>query len=314
MDGDRAGSHGSSSQIREESWLWCLLACPMCGAELDVSEKGALCKGCSEAYPRTNEGRLDLRLRGAKRVQVDLEVGIQSWSKEQTPFVRLSKAAVPRSPWKGLRAPKHMSPEMLAHLPRGAPESLALDLGCGEGTSRETFQELGFRWVGVDISPSSEATVLADAHALPFAAESFDFVLSMAVLEHLTHPVVAMKEVYRTLKANGSFMGTVAFLEPFHSNSHYHHTHLGLLACLRSAGLRIEWVSPQPDWQALAALSGCLFPRAPRWLSMVFMGVPSVLHRGWWEIGKVLSRNGKRLEEKRLFALAGAFAFKALKE
>lgn len=305
---------GTPGKEREEPWLWGILACPWCGGELEPEPVGALCTKCGEKHERTCEGRLDLRIKRAKRVKMEVEVGGQPGGSVTEPFRILGEKAGIADHFKGVPLPRHFSVEMLRQFPVGARGSVALDLGCGTGEHRELCRRAGFQWVGVDISPSSEATVLADAHALPFQSEVFDLVLSVAVLEHLAHPFVAVGEVQRVLRLKGCFMGTVAFLEPYHSNSHYHHSHLGVLACLQAAGLKVQWISPQSGWDALHALAGQLFPRAPRGLARGFVGPTRLLHTLWWLGGRLLSAKGSMLEHKRLFSLAGAFVFKALKE
>jgi len=98
------------------------------------------------------------------------------------------------------------------------------------------------------------APILGDAHALPFRDESFELIVSMNVLEHLQYPPVAYAEVRRVLQKRGVLIGSVAFLEPFHDNSFYHHTHLGTYNTLSRAGLRVLKVSPNVQWPVLTSL------------------------------------------------------------
>ena len=58
--------------------------------------------------------------------------------------------------------------------------------------------------------------LVADAHALPFADASFDFVFSLAVFEHLHSPWKAAKEIARVLAPGGSCYTLAAFLQPLH--------------------------------------------------------------------------------------------------
>jgi 2-polyprenyl-6-hydroxyphenyl methylase/3-demethylubiquinone-9 3-methyltransferase len=44
---------------------------------------------------------------------------------------------------------------------------------------------------------------VADALALPFAASSFDYVISSEVIEHTLNPALAVKEMARVLRPNG---------------------------------------------------------------------------------------------------------------
>jgi SAM-dependent methyltransferase len=82
------------------------------------------------------------------------------------------------------------------------------------------------------------ADFLADAHALPFASESFDFVLSYAVLEHLHNPFIALGEIHRVLKPGGTFCGTVSLGEPFHA-SFFHHSAWAMQSVCSATGFDI---------------------------------------------------------------------------
>lgn len=109
-------------------------------------------------------------------------------------------------------------------------------VGCGDGGERPFLHELGFETIAFDIRPTPGTDFLADAHRLPLASATFDVVLSMQVLEHLHSPWIAVEEVARVLRPGGWFIGSVAFLKPYH-RSYFHMTHLGVRHLLRLAGL-----------------------------------------------------------------------------
>lgn len=272
---------------------------------------GLFCGECHDTYLLTQKGQLDLRLKRAKKLEMELYLEL-SPNEHTDPLIPLPEGRLIEE-LKGLKPPKHLNRKMLSHVPKGREGSLALDLGCGKGLHKPVCEKAGFRWVGVDISPSSGARVLADAHALPFKPETFEFSLAIALWEHLGHPLVAAREVGRVLKPGGLLLGSVAFLEPFHGNSYYHHTHLGIINVLKGAGFQVEWVSPQERWDALTALSGALFPRAPKWLSLSLIGVIRRASAVWWKTGLLLLRGTKGNGLKKLCYMAGAFVFKASK-
>ncbi len=126
-----------------------------------------------------------------------------------------------------------------------------LDGGCGQG-NRETFEKLGFDYIGRDISFNSQQRqsgpadldVIADCHRLPFPSNSIQTINSTAVLEHLYWSAIAVQEVTRVLKPGGLMLGSCSFLEGEHYGSQCHFSWLGLYRLLKSAGLRVGHIYP----------------------------------------------------------------------
>jgi len=86
-----------------------------------------------------------------------------------------------------------------------------LDFGCGTGDMLKAFNAKGFKCSGTDIAPSCEkhlngipfeAVDILNSD-LPYDDNSFDFIFSKSVIEHLSDPVRLFKESYRVLKDNG---------------------------------------------------------------------------------------------------------------
>lgn len=100
--------------------------------------------------------------------------------------------------------------------PPGGPSD-ALDVGCGTGFLSLELAARGHRVIGVDLAPSmlelargkaaaqglSARFEEADAENLPFAAGSFDLVVSRHVLWTLPHPEQAVAGWIRTLRPGG---------------------------------------------------------------------------------------------------------------
>jgi len=134
----------------------------------------------------------------------------------------------------------------------------------------------------------------------------------MAVLEHIQHPQVFAKEVYRVLKPNGIFIGSVAFLEGFHSHSYYHHSHYGTYSLLENANFSDIIVAPSKDWNVLKAQAKYIFPRLPIKIAHSIIYPTYLLHLLWWKILKV--KRGKKSENQRLLIMSASFLFLAKKK
>ena len=97
------------------------------------------------------------------------------------------------------------------------PSGSVLDAGCGAGHSLTLFEKTARRVVGLD--SSVEAACMAGRRTrravvcvgnldtkLPFGDNSFDFVLSHEVIEHLSKPEVFLAEAFRVLRAGGGLL------------------------------------------------------------------------------------------------------------
>jgi SAM-dependent methyltransferase len=95
---------------------------------------------------------------------------------------------------------------------------------------------------------------LCDAHFLPFADRTFDLVYSAAVTEHLACPYLVAQEVSRSLKPGGFYLGNVAFLEPWHDDSFFHMSPLGVFELLTQADFDIMYIWPGQGYSGFRAI------------------------------------------------------------
>jgi SAM-dependent methyltransferase len=98
------------------------------------------------------------------------------------------------------------------HLPKGAR---ILDFGCGAGKTVYSLRDQGYcNTVGYDMKDYLELRQPADRSyfyiadfssngKLPFEDNSFDFVISEQVLEHVNNQVGIMKELHRIMRPGG---------------------------------------------------------------------------------------------------------------
>ncbi len=96
------------------------------------------------------------------------------------------------------------------------PGQRLLDVGCGTGTLLQTAlkQTPGFQAVGVDVTaamlaiarqklPAPVTLQQASAESLPFASNSFDWVVSSSMFHYLSSPRTALSEMRRVLRPGG---------------------------------------------------------------------------------------------------------------
>ena len=85
--------------------------------------------------------------------------------------------------------------------------------------------------VNLEIVDYPTTDVIGAGERLPFLSESFDAVLSVAVLEHVRDPFRCAKELVRVLKPGGRILAAVPFLQPLHAypDHYYNMTGRGLI-------------------------------------------------------------------------------------
>lgn len=92
-----------------------------------------------------------------------------------------------------------------------------LDIGCGPGFFSNEAIKVGHKVTGIDISTTQlrvaqarDVTkkvryVYGDAYAIPYPRETFDVVVAMGLLEHVSDPQKILFEASRVLRSGGLF-------------------------------------------------------------------------------------------------------------
>jgi len=110
-----------------------------------------------------------------------------------------------------------------------------LDLGCGRGDHLAAFARLGFDVAGVDISERSRElagdfaveVVDLDRDRLPFPPESFDFVFSKSVVEHIRNTTTLLANVLEILRPGGvAVVLTPSWEHTYKKPFYYEFTHV----------------------------------------------------------------------------------------
>jgi SAM-dependent methyltransferase len=289
-----------------------VIACPYCLGtltKLNGDLEGFKCENCGALYPIAKNGAWDLRLKQDKDVRYVMRIPRPPIPHHE--YQLLKPNPQPKVDFSKISLKQHLSKELSTYFPRGGPGKIALDLGCGDEKHREACEYAGFQYIGIDYD-NPDASILGDAHALPLQSESVDFILCLTVLEHIRYHQIMMKEAFRVLKPGGLFLGTSAFLEPFHSDSYYHSTHLGLHSSLTDGGFDVQMIAPYTNWSGLKAITHMkLFPLMPKILTNLLIYPLILLSNMYWKLGSKLDN---RMNFNRfVWETAGSFAFIARK-
>ena len=167
----------------------------------------------------------------------------------------------------GALAPNWLVERINAQHIRGAAERFGcgrtLDVGCGARPYAAFFAD----YTGLELAreryEGTPAEVCGSALALPFAAASFDTVLSSQVLEHVPEPWLMMEEMGRVLKPGGFLLLSAPHIWGLHEVPHdyFRFTCYGLESLARRAGLDPVETKPMAGYWVTAGTRFCYYLR-----------------------------------------------------
>lgn len=130
-----------------------------------------------------------------------------------------------------------------------------LDVGCGNKPYRAWFSNVN-AYIGTDVTVvgNSEVDVVSSSLHLPFASQSFDFVICTQVIEHVEEPSQVMLEINRVLKNGGLLMLSAPMYWRLHEEPYdfYRYTKHGLSYLLKKNGFElIEFIQQGGAWRVV---------------------------------------------------------------
>ena len=129
-----------------------------------------------------------------------------------------------------------------------SPGGIRLNIGCGD-------QRLVVETLNLDLIKGSEVDIQGDLLLLPIKDESVDTIICTGVIEHVSEPDSAVKEIYRVLKSGGCTLVETPFMQTHHVSpkDFYRWTPDGLRQLFRNFKLDEFYVTAGPGsafaWQ-----------------------------------------------------------------
>jgi SAM-dependent methyltransferase len=92
-----------------------------------------------------------------------------------------------------------------------APTQKIIDLGCGEGLFVKEYRDRGLNIIGLDLNYEADHVVQGSILKTGYPDASYDVVLSLDVIEHLTYDEQeeAIAEIARLVKPGGTFLMSI---------------------------------------------------------------------------------------------------------
>lgn len=168
--------------------------------------------------------------------------------------------------------------KLLHHL-SGHLKGTLYDFGCGEKPYGPYFDQFVDEYIGIDWSNTphdSKADIIADLNK-PLAVEDgvADSAISISVMEHLSEPSVFLAEVFRVLRAKGTFVMQVPFQWHIHEAPYdfFRYTPYGLEHLLQKVGFQEVEIIPCGGFFSMLALKlnyfSLRFIRGPKVLRLL---------------------------------------------
>lgn len=212
----------------EKIWYLPYLICPDCKNDFSLTPDSLYCPVCG--FAQSLFSPIDLRPINPVSSNLKLTKILKTHPENLLKNICTNR---PEITYRGPLTPRN-SDELMSEISKSLEtNAIVLDVGCGAKEQAIPVRYLGYKYVGFDYS-NTLADFLADAHSIPFKSDTFNCVLSYAVLEHLHNPFIAIQEIQRVLKPGGIFIGTVSQGEPFHA-SYFHHTPWGIISLVTPA-------------------------------------------------------------------------------
>jgi len=108
-------------------------------------------------------------------------------------------------------SPVYFTGKLSRYLKSIPSDAIAINLGSGSSNLSDMV-------VNVDMFPYTSVNMTADIKQLPLRNDSVDYIVNVAVLEHVPDPAMVVQEILRVLRPGGQIYCYFPFIQGFHAS------------------------------------------------------------------------------------------------
>lgn len=206
-----------------------LFCCPVDKGKLQFKKDHFACSLCNTSFPIVDGIPIFINEKNSLFKIGDFKIRSDTFFRTRSAVVEWVRKSMPKTS-ANYKAQNNYETIGRILLERKTPLKILVLGGSIIGGGLKTLLDNpSFEVIETDVSLGPRTMVVCDAHDIPFENNTFDGVISQAVLEHVIDPFRCVSEIHRVLKSDGIVYAETPFMQQVHAGRYdfTRFTHLG---------------------------------------------------------------------------------------